>query len=88
MARPAAPLARSAPAQTPKRCVAAKAIEIDFSDPDTLIAIAGAVLGVGVGLGAPILYMTAAGENPWSPPGPDCSAHGSFHPLSLAPGAP
>lgn len=38
------------------------AIELDFSDPDTIIGIAGAVLGVVAGIGAPILYMTAAGE--------------------------
>lgn len=33
-------------------------IEIDWSDPDTLIGVAGAVLGLAVGIGAPIFYAS------------------------------
>ncbi|KAJ9530712.1 hypothetical protein QJQ45_014882 [Haematococcus lacustris] len=34
-----------------------KAIELDWSDPDTLLGAAGLVLGVAMGLGAPIWYI-------------------------------
>ena len=39
-----------------------RAIEIDWSDPDTWIGAGGAVLGLAMGIGAPILYMKAAGD--------------------------
>jgi hypothetical protein len=32
------------------------AIEIDFSDSDTQLGILGAVLGLGLGIGAPVFY--------------------------------
>jgi hypothetical protein len=32
------------------------ALEIDFSDSDTWVGIAGAVLGVALGIGAPVFY--------------------------------
>jgi hypothetical protein len=34
-----------------------RAIELDFSDPDTQLSIAGVVLGLLVGLGTPIWYI-------------------------------
>ena len=34
-----------------------RALEIDFSDPDTLVALSGLVLGVVAGIGAPIWYI-------------------------------
>ncbi|KAK9811817.1 hypothetical protein WJX72_010745 [[Myrmecia] bisecta] len=34
------------------------ALEIDWSDPDTLVAVAGAVLGLGLGIGAPLFYIS------------------------------
>jgi hypothetical protein len=34
-----------------------RAIEIDFSDPDTQVALAGVVLGLVAGFGAPIWYI-------------------------------
>lgn len=37
-----------------------RAIEIDWSDPDTWIGAGGAILGLAMGIGAPILYMKAA----------------------------
>jgi hypothetical protein len=33
-------------------------LEIDWSDPDVLIGAAGAVLGLVVGIGAPIFYIS------------------------------
>lgn len=33
-------------------------LEIDWSDPDTLIGIAGGVLGLVVGIGAPLFYIS------------------------------
>eukprot|EP00884_Botryococcus_braunii_P012008 jgi/Botrbrau1/20808/Bobra.0156s0037.1 len=46
------------PRQRPCRrlCVPRAALEIDFSDSDTWVGIAGAVLGVGLGIGAPVFY--------------------------------
>lgn len=37
-----------------------RAIEIDFSDPDTQISLAGMVLGLVAGLGAPFWYINRA----------------------------
>lgn len=37
--------------------VKARAIELDFSDPDTQLAVAGCVLGVVFGLGTPLWYI-------------------------------
>lgn len=39
-------------------CSPVAALEIDWSDSDTWVGIAGAVLGVGLGLGAPIFYAS------------------------------
>ena len=33
-------------------------LDIDWSDPDTLIGLAGAVLGITVGIGAPLFYIS------------------------------
>ncbi len=33
-------------------------LEIDWSDPDTLIGVAGGVLGLLVGIGAPLFYIS------------------------------
>lgn len=33
-------------------------LEIDWSDPDTLIGVAGGVLGLVVGIGAPLFYIS------------------------------
>ena len=35
-----------------------RAIEIDFSDPDTQLSLAGVVLGLVLGLGAPAWYIS------------------------------
>jgi len=35
----------------------ARAIELDFSDPDTQLAIAGVLLGLVAGIGAPLWYI-------------------------------
>ncbi|GIL98202.1 hypothetical protein Vretimale_3623 [Volvox reticuliferus] len=47
---------------TPRRqlCKPCRAIEIDFSDPDTQISLAGMVLGLVAGIGAPIWYINRA----------------------------
>lgn len=58
-ARPAA-LSRRVAIAAPVRqqvCRPVRAIELDFSDPDTLVSIAGIVLGIVGGLGAPIWYI-------------------------------
>ncbi|CAG9466733.1 unnamed protein product [Pedinophyceae sp. YPF-701] len=63
-----APLARRAPAlaQRPRRAARTAqalpigAIEIDWSDPDTWLGVGGAVLGLLIGIGAPILYIRAS----------------------------
>lgn len=34
-----------------------RAIELDFSDPDTQLSVAGVVLGLVLGLGAPAFYI-------------------------------
>ena len=41
--------------QTRQQTVRA-AIELDWSDPDTLTGLAAAVLGIAVGIGAPLFY--------------------------------
>ncbi|KAG2451419.1 hypothetical protein HYH02_004018 [Chlamydomonas schloesseri] len=56
---------RSQPArvrmQAPRpRIQPCRAIEIDFSDPDTQISLAGMVLGLVAGLGAPFWYINRA----------------------------
>ena len=33
-------------------------LDLDWSDPDTLIGLAGAVLGITVGIGAPLFYIS------------------------------
>ena len=33
-------------------------LDLDWSDPDTLIGLAGAVLGIAVGIGAPLFYIS------------------------------
>ena len=33
-------------------------LEIDWSDPDTLTAVAGGILGLAVGIGAPLFYIS------------------------------
>jgi hypothetical protein len=33
-------------------------LEIDWSDPDTLTAVAGGVLGLAIGIGAPLFYIS------------------------------
>ncbi len=33
-------------------------LEFDWSDPDTLVGVAGAVLGLAVGIGAPLFYIS------------------------------
>lgn len=35
-----------------------RAINIDFSDPDTLVAVGGALLGVALGVGVPAFYIS------------------------------
>lgn len=37
---------------------APRAIELDFSDPDTQLSVAGVVLGLVMGLGAPAWYIS------------------------------
>lgn len=34
-----------------------RAIELDFSDPDTQLSVAGVVLGLVMGIGAPVWYV-------------------------------
>eukprot|EP00199_Chlamydomonas_sp_CCMP681_P004617 CAMPEP_0119108622 /NCGR_PEP_ID=MMETSP1180-20130426/15509_1 /TAXON_ID=3052 ORGANISM="Chlamydomonas cf sp, Strain CCMP681" /NCGR_SAMPLE_ID=MMETSP1180 /ASSEMBLY_ACC=CAM_ASM_000741 /LENGTH=123 /DNA_ID=CAMNT_0007094257 /DNA_START=22 /DNA_END=393 /DNA_ORIENTATION=- len=45
------------PATAPSRPVARRVIEIDFSDSDTQVAVAGIVLGLVAGIGAPLFYI-------------------------------
>ena len=40
------------------RTVPRAGLEIDWSDPDTLIGVAGGVLGLVVGIGAPLFYIS------------------------------
>lgn len=40
--------------------LARRAIELDFSDPDTQLSIAGIVLGLLFGIGAPVWYASRA----------------------------
>jgi len=47
-------LATAAPA---RRSSVRRAIELDFSDPDTQVSVAGLVLGLVFGLGAPTWYI-------------------------------
>lgn len=35
-----------------------RAIELDFSDPDTQLSIAGVILGLVAGIGAPVWYVS------------------------------
>jgi hypothetical protein len=53
-ARPAPLAAAPAPRRAPGVC---RAIELDFSDPDTQLSIAGVVLGLVLGIGAPVWYV-------------------------------
>ena len=50
---------RSAARQPRVSRVATRAgLDLDWSDPDTLIGLAGAVLGITVGIGAPLFYIS------------------------------
>ncbi len=57
-----APVARRSSVLPPRQraCRPVRAIEIDWTDPDTQIAVAGCVLGLVAGLGAPIWYINRA----------------------------
>jgi hypothetical protein len=57
-ARPAAATRPLAP--LPKSRTVCKAIELDFSDPDTQLSMAGLVLGLVFGIGAPVWYASRA----------------------------
>uniref|UniRef100_A0A6S8N2B1 Uncharacterized protein n=1 Tax=Dunaliella tertiolecta TaxID=3047 RepID=A0A6S8N2B1_DUNTE len=46
-----------APHHTQRPVQPARAIELDFSDPDTQLAIAGVLLGLVAGIGAPLWYI-------------------------------
>eukprot|EP00878_Enallax_costatus_P001789 GHUV01001947.1.p2 GENE.GHUV01001947.1~~GHUV01001947.1.p2 ORF type:complete len:129 (+),score=16.54 GHUV01001947.1:104-490(+) len=48
---------RLAPAMQPRTSHKVRAIELDFSDPDTQLSVAGLVLGLVFGLGAPAWYI-------------------------------
>jgi hypothetical protein len=48
------------PPSTRGATIARRAIELDFSDPDTQLSVAGVVLGLVFGLGAPIWYASRA----------------------------
>ncbi len=42
-----------------RRCPAPRAgLQIDWSDPDTLTGLLGGILGLGVGIGAPLFYIS------------------------------
>ncbi|PNG99425.1 hypothetical protein TSOC_007143 [Tetrabaena socialis] len=56
-ARRAAPFA---PVRQVRPCRSLRALEIDWSDPDTQIGLAGMVLGLVLGLGAPLFYISRA----------------------------
>lgn len=49
---PARPLGRA------RRTTPCRAIELDFSDPDTQLSLAGVVLGLVLGIGAPAWYIS------------------------------
>jgi hypothetical protein len=52
------PAARSRTLRVQQRPLApCRAIELDFSDPDTQLSVAGLVLGLVLGLGAPAWYI-------------------------------
>ncbi|KAI8472708.1 MAG: hypothetical protein J3K34DRAFT_413371 [Monoraphidium minutum] len=40
-----------------QRLAPCRAIELDFSDPDTQLSVAGVVLGLVMGIGAPLWYV-------------------------------
>jgi hypothetical protein len=46
-----------------QRPIAPKALEIDWSDSDTWVGITAAVLGLGLGIGAPIFYTSRIDED-------------------------
>ncbi|KAF5836709.1 hypothetical protein DUNSADRAFT_5536 [Dunaliella salina] len=46
-----------APRHTQRPVQPARAIELDFSDPDTQLAVAGVMLGLFAGIGAPLWYI-------------------------------
>ena len=48
---------RIVPAMRPRTSHKVRAIELDFSDPDTQLSVAGLVLGMIFGLGAPAWYI-------------------------------
>ena len=42
-----------------RRCPAPRAgLQIDWSDPDTLTGLLGGILGLSVGIGAPLFYIS------------------------------
>ena len=42
-----------------RRCPAPRAgLQIDWSDPDTLTGLLGGILGLGIGIGAPLFYIS------------------------------
>jgi hypothetical protein len=41
-----------------QRFAPCRAIELDFSDPDTQLSVAGVVLGLLLGIGAPVWYVS------------------------------
>jgi hypothetical protein len=45
------------PVARPRLAGPCRAIELDFSDPDTQLSIAGVVLGLLLGIGAPVWYV-------------------------------
>jgi hypothetical protein len=59
---PALPKCRQAPSRVQRR-IAPRALDIDWSDSDTWIGITAAVLGLGLGIGAPIFYTSRIDED-------------------------
>jgi hypothetical protein len=58
MARPLAPPAAALPELVAALHPVVAALDIDWSDPDVQIGAAGAFLGVAVGIGAPLFYIS------------------------------